>query len=90
MRLGELLDLKFSDIDMKNKTITIRISKTHNYRLLPINSELYEVFETLQLYYTHPSTQITRPRSGWKMNYVICFPDGGKIKSIRTRIPGTY
>lgn len=42
MRIGELLNLKISDINIENKTIQIRESKTENgIRTIPINSKIF-------------------------------------------------
>lgn len=42
MRIGELLNLKISDINIENKTIQIRESKTENgIRIIPINSKIF-------------------------------------------------
>lgn len=44
MRKGELMKLKFSDIDASTKTITVRgeIEKTSRYRDIPISEQLYK------------------------------------------------
>lgn len=40
MRRGEILNLKWSDIDLRNRTITIYKSKNNEVRTIPINSQL--------------------------------------------------
>ena len=84
MRIGELLSLNFSDIDMANKTITVRSTKTNDYRVIPMNRELYTLLGILHAHYINPRTQVVTPRNSNQMEYVICFPDGGRINSIRT------
>jgi integrase len=41
MRKSEILNLKWSDIDIDNKVITIRMTKNNEVRAIPINSILY-------------------------------------------------
>lgn len=41
MRKGEILKLKWQDIDLKNRIIIVRNSKNHESRTLPINEMLY-------------------------------------------------
>jgi integrase len=48
MRLGELQRLKWSDIDLKSNKIMIEISKSHRFRVIPINDTLSK--HLLQLY----------------------------------------
>lgn len=43
MRRGEILGLKWADVDLGTRTIYIRQSKTGKPRTIPINSELFEV-----------------------------------------------
>lgn len=43
MRKGEILNLKWSDVDIVKRIITIRDSKNHESRHIPINDELYTV-----------------------------------------------
>lgn len=50
LRKGECLDLKWTDIDMKNRMISIRSDsslKNCQGRDIPINSQLFEVLKTL-------------------------------------------
>jgi len=84
MRIGELLNLKFSYIDMTNKAITVRSTKTNNYRLIPMNKELYKLLGLLHAHYINPRTQEVTPRTSSQMVYLICYPDGRRINSIRT------
>ncbi len=84
MRIGELLNLKFCDIDMTNKAITVRSTKTNDYRVIPMNRELYTLLGILHAHYINPRTQGVTPRTSNQMDYLICFSDGGRVKSIRT------
>lgn len=84
MRIGELLNLNFSDLDMANKTITVRSTKTNDYRVIPMNRELYTLLGILHAHYINPRTQVVTPRNSRQMEYLICYPDGRRIKSIRT------
>jgi integrase len=47
MRKGEILSLKWSDIDMHNRTITIRKTKNNEVRILPINNALYRILKVM-------------------------------------------
>lgn len=48
MRKGEILNLKWSDIDMINRIIMVRTSKNNESRSVPINETLYSEFLKLQ------------------------------------------
>jgi len=84
MRIGELLNIKFTDIDMANRTVTVSSSKTNDYRIIPMNKELCTLLRLLHAHYIDPRTQTVIPRSSKQMVYLICYPDGKRIKSIRT------
>jgi site-specific recombinase XerD len=84
MRIGETLNLKFSDINYDNKTIIVRSSKTNNYRVVPMNSELYNILKWLKLNYINPKSQRIILRQPQQRGYVFCNPDGSKLKGIRT------
>lgn len=47
MRKGEILNLKWNDIDFINHYITIQQSKTNEKRIVPMNQEVYEVLKKL-------------------------------------------
>ncbi|HWP91545.1 MAG TPA: tyrosine-type recombinase/integrase [Thermodesulfobacteriota bacterium] len=84
VRVGELLSLKFSDIDFNNRTLTVIASKTGNFRVLPINEELYQIFLYLKDNYIDPNTLEVSVRKPEQLVYIFCKPDGSKLKSIRT------
>lgn len=45
MRIGELFNLKNEDIDLKNRTIKVRVSKTSaGVRIIPIFSRIFKLF----------------------------------------------
>jgi len=48
MRKGELLNLKWSDIDLKNRKITVINSKNNESRVIPLNQTLYQELFNLQ------------------------------------------
>jgi len=83
VRVGELLRLRLNDIDMDNKLILVRSTKTNNYRMIPINSELEDILIWLNRYYVDPRNFKVLLREGRQANYIFCHPDGTRIKSIR-------
>ena len=84
MRRGELLNLRFDDIDYDRKTITVISLKTNNYRIIPMNIELYNIVKWLKLNYVNPKNQKIILRQPQQRNYLFCKPDGTKLKGIRT------
>ena len=48
MRKGEILGLKWEQVDLDNRVITILFSKSGRIRKIPINSVLYEIFMGLR------------------------------------------
>jgi len=48
MRRGELLGLRWQDIDLINRTITIREAKSGEGRRLPMNEQVYEALSALR------------------------------------------
>jgi site-specific recombinase XerD len=83
VRTCELLILKFSDIDPNNKTLLVRGSKTGDFRVIPMNQELYQVMLWLQDNYPHPNTEKVLPREAYQREYIFCAPDGSKLESIK-------
>lgn len=83
MRIGEVLQLRFKDIDLVNNLILVRSQKTKNYRVIPINCELREILEWLHKYYVHPNTMQISIRHANQRSYIICHPDGTKVKCIK-------
>lgn len=83
MRIGEVLQLKFTDIDLENSAIMVRSQKTNNYRIVPINGELNEILEWLSKYYVHPKSMQVSIRHSKQKEYLFCHPCGSSIKSIK-------
>jgi len=81
LRAGELTNLQWQDVDLKNRTITIQGKddwqpKNHKVRVIPISSKLLAYLRK------HPR-HITSP-------YVFCYPDGSKYSQLdRKFIPIT-
>jgi integrase len=71
MRRGEILSLKWSNVDLRNKTIVLRETKNNELRIIPINDPLYETLKSLPQYF--------------KRDYVFFNnKDGDRLKSIRS------
>jgi len=83
MRIGEVLGLKFPDIDLENKVILIRSRKTKNFRIVPINGELEETLEWLSRYYVSPSSLKVSIRHANQKEFLFCLPDGSRVKCIK-------
>jgi len=47
MRKGEILSLKWADIDMQNRTIALRKTKNNELRILPVNDALYKTLRSM-------------------------------------------
>ena len=84
MRIGELLNLRFNDIDLVRGYISVRSSKTNNYRIVPINKELSPLLYWLANNYIAPKGLKVSKRSDIQKEYLFCNPDGTRIKSIKT------
>ncbi len=82
IRVGELFQLRLNDIDMNNMLLLVRSTKTNNYRMIPINSELGPTLKWLRLYHTDPCTSKALLRTGQQLDYLFCHNDGSRIKSI--------
>lgn len=53
MRIGEALNLQFEDIDYDKRKILVRSSKTNNFRVIPMNTELYNILRWLKFNYVN-------------------------------------
>ncbi len=69
MRRGEMLNLKWSDISLKNNLIYIHKTKTKTKRVIPMNSAVKRLLLNI------------RERS--TSEYIFCNEEGGQIKSLR-------
>ena len=47
MRRGEILNLKWSDVEMRRRTITVRHTKNNEIRTIPMNDVLYETLSNM-------------------------------------------
>jgi len=83
MREGERRQLKFEDIDSKNKKVLIHASKTKNYRAIPLNDEALKVFQWLEKNYIAPSPQERAKREESQKDYVFCYEDGSPVEHIK-------
>ncbi|GJM17090.1 MAG: integrase [Thermodesulfobacteriota bacterium] len=84
MRIGELLNLRLSDIDLSKGYIMVISPKTNNYRVIPINSELSPLLHWLTNNYIAPKSMTINKRLQIHNEYLFCHPDGSRIKSIKT------
>jgi len=76
MRLGEILNLKWENVVLKERIIVLRKTKSKKQRIIPINQVLYD--ELLRL----------RLRSG-KSSYVFVNPENRKpLKSVKKAFKG--
>ena len=83
MRSHELLNLRFRDIDYDKKTLLVRANKTNNFRVLPLNKELYETLIWLKSNYPLPYMDKVVARQPHQTEFVFCNEDGSKMDSIR-------
>ena len=84
MRIGELLNLRFNDIDLLRGYITVTSPKTNNYRIVPINKELDALLCWLTNHYIVPKGLKVNRRMDIHKEYLFCHQDGTRIKSIKT------
>ena len=70
MRKGEILNLKWQDVDLRNRLIIIRNTKNNESRTIPINEPLYETLKMLG-----PTTN---------EQYVFADRDGRPFGDVRT------
>lgn len=82
IRKGELLSLKWEDVDFERKQILIHASKTNNYRIIPMNDDVYKTLLMLKDSYIPTYVDRCIPRQPKQMEYVICNEDGSKLKDI--------
>jgi integrase len=70
MRRGEILGLKWADIDLKNGMIYVQMTKNDTPKKIPINEVLMETFANMHKRIGNP--------------YLFCHADGKPIKDIKT------
>jgi integrase len=73
MRRGELLNLRWSDVDLRGRTITVRESKNYEFRIIPINQTL--------------KTELERIKDSSSIEYVFGF-EGSPIREIKHSFEG--
>ena len=89
MRLKEILNLKISNIDMKNNIIHVVNddsfqTKNGRNRDIPISQFLKPYLDTYLKYWIHPRTFELQKRSIAHMETLFCNKDGQPIKSFKT------
>lgn len=82
VRLHELLNLRWKDLDFNRNCITVRSNKTNSYRVIPMNAELKDTLLYLKDWYINPRGITVSPRQDIQKLYLFCNPDGSKLKSI--------
>lgn len=65
MRAGEIVNLRWKDIDIENERITVKDTKNYDYRIIPINSDLKEtlisIYDPINDYvFTYHGSRIER------------------------------
>lgn len=70
MRLGEILGIKWQDIDIKRGVIHLYTTKNGGKREIPINEQV--------------KTALIRTRKHPQSEYVFCKRDGSRLRDIRT------
>jgi len=89
MRLKEILNLKISNIDMKNNIIHVVNddsfqTKNGRNREIPISQFLKPYLNRYLKYWLHPRTFEFQQRSITQMETLFCSKDGQSIKSFKT------
>jgi len=70
MRKGEILNLKWVDVDLRNRIISILNSKNNEKREIPVNEDLFQA--------------LLRVRKNLESPYVFCKEDGVPYKDVKT------
>lgn len=91
LRHGELLNLRWEDVDWDRGTVKIAISsnykpKNRKERIMGLNEEAYKVLRFLHDYWIHPSRNLIYPRESSQMDYIICNRKGKPFKSLKTAL----
>ena len=74
MRKGEILSLKWVDVDLRNRVISILNSKNNEKREIPVNEDLFQA--------------LLRVRKNLESPYVFCNEDGVPYKDVKTGFKG--
>lgn len=92
MRIGELLHLRFSQIDLNRRVIVLNPydadgivfqTKTGKARMVWLNEKSLMEFEFLKNNWIHPKNDKKKPRKPVQNGFVFCHADGSKIKCVR-------
>ncbi len=70
MRKGEILNLKWVDVDLRNRVISILNSKNDEKREIPVNEDLFQA--------------LLRVRKNLESSYVFCKEDGVPYRDVKT------
>ncbi|MDD5455704.1 MAG: site-specific integrase [Candidatus Margulisbacteria bacterium] len=68
LRTNELRHLKWEDIDFKNKLLRVEKSKSHKFRVVPINNKLLELLNFLRKKKTHKQIYLFEFNEGLPIN----------------------
>lgn len=82
LRSGELLSLKWKDINFDMNTLLVRNTKTNSFHSISMNKELRATLEYLKENYVSPIGKVM-PREHRQMEYVFCSPEGKQIGSFK-------
>ncbi len=74
MRKGEILSLKWVDVDLRNRVISILNSKNNEKREIPVNEDLFQA--------------LLRARKNPESSYVFCNEDGVPYRDVKTGFKG--
>ena len=83
IRESERRQLKFKDIDFKNRRILVRASKTKDFRAIPLNKEALKALKWLDENYIPPTALGPRQRKERQKEYIFCNEDGLPIENIK-------
>jgi integrase len=75
VRISELKGLKWEDVDLENRKLTVRAPKTNDFRTLPIPEELYPLLLRMKTFWPDRCQWI--PRLTIQNQYVFCNKQGG-------------
>jgi len=64
MRKGEILDLRWEQVDLQNKQIRVEKTKSGKIRYIPMNHDLYLILKRLHIKDSHGPFVFLNPRSG--------------------------
>lgn len=103
LRPGEVINLKFQDLDWESGRLIVandktRKTKTRKSRFIPMNQELREEMEFLKenlplhgyLSKTEAGIKDYRPREAHQREFVFCHQDGSKVSCIRLSLTRAF